>query len=403
MKAGSYINAFDPDGKSEKLCKDCGLCLHKCPVMQMGKEEAREEHSRLRNGEKTERVLEECTFCYDCNQYCPHGLNPLALIMERIADNIRASGKGVPEYLRYLFTGHGESSVFEELYRTLPESEAAVLDKWAAPPPKSGEVLFIGCIGREIPYGIEHSSALASLPKYAPRDACCGELPFRLGDFEAFAKTVKHTASLFENLQTDRLICYCGSCSHTFNNLWREYLGAKLDFEVISIWEWLSDQVEKGQLTVKRPIEKTVALTDSCYSSELGERFYEAVRRLHRHVGMEVIELENNRDQNLCCGMPSIVRNNFDVTQPAQVAAKKIEQLAQSGASDLYCYCPGCFMQLGGGAKKIGVRTHYSLEEILWALGDDYPVALRERSRIQGKMFTQKLMSVMAGESQDHV
>ena len=113
---------------------------------------------------------------------------------------------------------------------------------------------------------------------------------------------------------------------------------------------------------------------------------------------MEVIELKNNRDQNLCCGMPSIIRNNFDVTQPAQVAAKKIEQVAQSGASDLYCYCPGCFMQLGGGAKNIGVNTHYSLEEILWALGDDdYPVALRERSKVQGKLFMQKLKSVLAG------
>lgn len=402
MNAGSYIDAFDPDGKSEKVCKNCGLCLQKCPVMRMEKQEARDEHARLRNGEKTERVLKECTFCYDCNQYCPQGLNPLALIMERITDNIRTSGNGVPEYLRYLFTGHGETSVFAAVYQSLPEAEAAVLDKWSTPPPKSEEVLFIGCIGREIPYGIEHSSALASLPKYGPRDACCGELPFRLGDFEAFTKTVEYTASLFENLQTNRLICYCGSCSHTFNNLWREYVGINPEFEIISIWEWLWHQVESGQITVKRPIENTVALTDSCYSSELGDRFYEAVRGLHRHVGMKVIELENNRDQNLCCGMPSIIRNGFDITQPARVAAKKIEQIAQSGGSDLYCYCPGCFMQLGGGAKNIGVNTHYSLEEILWALGDEYPVALRERSKVQGKMFMSKLKSAMAGERQEN-
>ena len=400
MKSGSYIDAFDPDGRSEKLCKNCGLCLQKCPVMQMGKEEARAEHARLRNGESAERVLNECTFCYDCNQYCPHGLNPLALIMERTADNIKKSPKGVPEYLRYLFTGHGETSVFADLYQTLPEPEAAVLDKWTVPPPKSEEVLFIGCIGREIPYGIEHSSVLASLPKYAPRDACCGELPFRMGDFEAFSQTVERTMSLLNNLQTDRLVCYCGSCSHTIKNLWREYLGATPGFEVISVWEWLSEKVGNGRFTVQRPIEKTIVLSDSCYSSELGERFYEAVRSLHRSVGMDVIELANNRDNNLCCGMPSIIRNDFDLSLPAQVAAKKIEQVTQSGAPDLYCYCPGCYMQLGGHAKNIGVDTHYSLEEILWALGDEYPVALRERSKVQSKLFMQKLMAVMAGESQ---
>ena len=52
--------------------------------LPLGKEEARAEHARLRNGEETLRVLKECTFCYNCNEYCPHGLNPLALIMERI-------------------------------------------------------------------------------------------------------------------------------------------------------------------------------------------------------------------------------------------------------------------------------------------------------------------------------
>ena len=58
-------------------------------------------------------------------------------------------------------------------------------------------------------------------------------------------------------------------------------------------------------------------------------------------------------------------------------------------------------MQLGRGAKSIGVNTHYSLEEILWALGDEYPVSLRERSKVQGKLFMKKLMSVMSGERQN--
>lgn len=397
MKDGSYINAFDPEGKSEKVCATCGLCLQRCPVMQMGKEESRAEHARLRKGEETMRVLKECTFCYNCNRYCPHGLNPLALIMERVADNIRRSGKGVPEYLQYLFTGHGESSVFADVYKVLPENEKAVLDTWETHPPKSQEVLFVGCVGREIPYGIEHSSALKTLPKYAPRDACCGELPFRLGDFEAFTQTVERTSRLFAGLKTDRLVCYCGSCSHSFNNIWREYLDAKPPFEIITIWEWLWERVQKGELKVQRTIERKVALTDSCYASELGDRFFEAVRGLHAAVGMEVVELQNNRYDNLCCGMPSIIRNNFDIFEPRKVAEKKIDQVQEAKTTDLACYCPGCFAQLGGAAKKIGVTTHYSLEEILWALGDAYPVSLKERSRVQGKLFVERLQAYMAG------
>jgi Fe-S oxidoreductase len=396
MEDGSYINAFDPEGISEQVCAKCGLCLQRCPVMQMEKEEARAEHARLRNGEETLRVLKECTFCYDCNKYCPHGLNPMALIMERVVDNIKKSGKGVPEYLRYLFTGHGDASVFSDVYDTLPDNERAVLDKWATPPPQCKEVLFIGCIGREIPYGIEHSPALQALPKYAPRDACCGELPFRLGDFKAFTQTVERTSGFFEGLKTDRLVCYCGSCSHSFNNIWREYLDAKPPFEIITLWEWLWEQVQKGELKVQRKIEQKIALTDSCYSSELGDRFFEAVRGLHQAAGMEVVELVNNRYDNLCCGMPCVIRNNFDILEPLKVAEKKMEQVKAAQATDLYCYCPGCFIQLRGAAKKVGVATHYALEEILWALGDDPPVPLKERSRVQGKLFMERLQSYMA-------
>ena len=151
MASKSYIDAFDPEGKSEQICETCGICLQKCPVMKMSKEESQVEMTRLLSGEKTERVLNECTFCFGCNHYCPHGLKPYALIMERLADSIRKLEKGVPPYIKYFFTGHGESSVFFDVYETLSEDAKGVLDKWSVPPPASKEVLFVGCMGREIP------------------------------------------------------------------------------------------------------------------------------------------------------------------------------------------------------------------------------------------------------------
>ncbi len=397
MENRSYIDAFDAEGRSEKLCRKCGICLQRCPVMQMGKQESRDEHARLRSGEETRRVLRECTFCYNCNDYCPHHLNPLALIMERVAEGIRRSGKGIPAYLQYLFTGQGDSSVFADVYKTLPKVENAVLDRWETAPAASAEVLFIGCIGREIPYGIEHSSVLETLPKYGPRNACCGELPFRLGDFETFAETAKRASRLFEGLSTKRLVCYCGSCSHSLRNIWREYLGIKLPFEVTSIWEWLWEKVQDRELEVRRTIDRTVVLTDSCYGSQLGDGFLEAVRGLHEIAGMNVVELKNNRQDNLCCGAVSIVRNDFDLSQPLKVAEAKIEQVKETQITDLSCYCPGCFIQLGRAAKNIGVETHYCLEEILWAFGDDHHTPLRKRTAVQGRFFLDKLQAYLAG------
>ena len=391
MVSKSYIDAFDPEGKSEKTCRTCGICLQKCPVMNMSEEESLKEMSRLLNGEETERVLKECTFCFNCNNYCPHGLKPYALIMERLADQIKASDKGIPPFIEYCCTGKGDTNVFWDIYKEESDEEKQILDKWSILPPKSKDMLFIGCVGREIPYGIEHSQVLKELPKYAPRNACCGELSYRYGDYQTFSETVERTLKLFEGLDTERLVCYCGSCANYLGNMWPNYHGVKLPFEIISVWEWLWDKVKSGELKAQRKIPNKVALTDSCYSSELGDRFYKAVRGLHEAVGMEVVELKNNRFDNLSCGAMSVVRNNFDVMEGVKETKKKINQVKESGASEVTCYCPGCYLQLRGAAKKNDIKIHYSLEEILWAFGDEYPVPLEERAKIQSRLFIEKL------------
>ena len=323
MSHKTYLDAFDPEQKSQNVCEKCGICLQRCPVMKMEKSESRAEMGRLLKGAETERVLNECTFCFSCNQYCPQGLRPYALIMERAAKKNLRMGKDLPPYMGYLINGKSDTCVFLDVYAIASEEEKAILDKWERVPPKSQEVLFVGCVGREIPYGTEHSGVFAGIPKYAPRNACCGELAYRFGDYPAFTETVERTREMLERLDTQRLICYCGSCANFMGNIWPNYHGVKLPFEIVSVWEWLWEKVQNGEIKVKRPIERKVALTDACYGSELGDGFFDAVRGVHRAVGMEIVELENNRFDNLTCGTGSIIRNNFDFGTGRQRSPEK--------------------------------------------------------------------------------
>jgi len=391
MARKSYIDAFDPEGKSLTICEKCGICLQQCPVMKMEKAESQAEIGCLLRGEETERVLNECTFCFNCNRYCPQGLRPYALIMERAVEKNRRAGKGLPPYIDYQLTGKTDSCIFWDVYASESAEEKAILDKWSIVPPKSPEVLFIGCIGRQIPYGTEHSRMFEGLPKYAPRNACCGELAYRYGDYQAFTETVERTREMLERLDTERLVCYCGSCANYLGNIWPNYHGVKLPFEIVSAWEWLWEKYQNGEITVERPINRKAVLTDSCYSSELGDGFLDAVRGLHRAVGMEVVELENNRFNNLTCGMVSVLRNNYDLREGVKETKKKMAQVLSTEVGDLNCYCPGCYIQLRGAAQKSNIQIHYGLEEILWAFGDEYPVPLEERAAKQTDLFIEKL------------
>lgn len=391
MKEYSYIDAYDPEGKSEKVCKNCGVCLQECPVMQMSKEEAVAEKMRLQNGKATLRVHNECTFCYGCNNFCPHDLKPFALIMERLAEKVIKSGKGIPSYLQYWYTGQGNSSIFYDVYNEIPENEKLILDKWENLPPTSKEVLFIGCVGRELPMLIDRSEVLKDLPKYAPRIACCGDLPFRHGDFKSFSKIAERTFKLLERVNTEVLICDCGGCANTIKNTWSNYLNLKLPFKIITIWEWLWEKVKKGKLKLYRKNNLRVALTDSCYSSELGDNFFEAVRGLHGMAGLEIIELENNRYKNISCGTAAIARNHFDFSHSLNVADEKMKQVLDTEATDLACYCNGCFRMLMDGCKNSGLKLHYSIEKILWALGDEHTTQFGQRLPIENKLFMDKI------------
>jgi Fe-S oxidoreductase len=397
MANKTYLDAFDPDGQSRNVCEACGLCLQQCPVMKMEKEESRAEIGRLLSGQETQRVLNECTFCFNCNQYCPHGLKPYALIMQRAVEKNHRSGKDLPSFVNYMLTGKTGSCVFWDVYDAEPAEEKAILDKWERVPPKSAEVLFVGCVGREIPYGTEHSRVFQGLPKYAPRNACCGELTYRFGDYQGFAETVERTRKMLERLDTKRLVCYCGSCANFLGNIWPNYHDVKLPFEIVSVWEWLWEKVQNGEIKVERPIERKVVLTDSCYGSELGDAFFDAVRGLHRTVGMEVVELQNNRNHNLTCGVGSILRKNYDMGESMKEAQTKMGQVLDTGVGDLNCYCPGCYMQLQGAAEMSKVKPHYALEEILWAFGDEYPVPLKERAAKQTALFIEKIQASFAG------
>ena len=66
-------------------------------------------------------------------------------------------------------------------------------------------------------------------------------------------------------------------------------------------------------------------------------------------------------------------------------------QVLNTKVDDLNCYCPGCYVQLRGAARRSNIKTHYALEEILWAFGDEHPVPLEERAAKQIRLVIEKV------------
>ena len=369
MVSNTYLDGFIPAGADHNECTKCGICLQNCPVMKMEQEEAKAEIVRLIKAEETKRVLNECTFCFSCNHYCPNGLKPYNLIMERMAEHNRKNNAKLHPFATYMINGRNEPGFFNEQYEKSSDDHKAILKRWSEIPAKTKDILFIGCYGRTVPFGIEHSKALESLPKYGPRDICCGDIPYRFGDYQAFSEIAEKAFNRLSLLKADRLVCYCPSCANYFGNVWPNCHGLRLPFEIISLYEWLWEQYQEGGLQIQKKVKQDIVISDSCHAGELGERFMSSVRGLYEAAGRNVIELKNNKYDSLCCGFASYIRGSHNQSGVSEETQRKMKQILETGIDNVSFNCHGCKAHLSQEVEGTNIKLHLAMDDILEAFG----------------------------------
>lgn len=372
-------------------CNECGTCFIMCPSMKMGKGQAREEIARLRSGAPTRRVMSECLLCMRCNSNCPRGLRPYDLILKRMWERNVAAGR-VSAIAPYFMTGTPGPALWSDVYATMSPAENEIIKSWGeAPPPGTKEVLFVGCNGRMFCGDIERSRALASLPKYGPADLCCGEMHYRAGDWDAYERVASDMLSRFETLGVERMVSYCASCQVFIEEMAPRALGRELPFEVVSIFDWLSDKVDAGELEFVRSLgDRQVLLQESCSSVELGRAHGEAMRRLYREAGAQIIEFASKGSKGLCCGAASAARR-FSIFDIIAEQGRKFAEIKSTGTRTVAANCLGCYYTMDTIGLLHGVRMTYLVEDILYALGDEQSTRAASRSGVITRSILRRL------------
>jgi Fe-S oxidoreductase len=107
--------------------------------------------------------------------------------------------------------------------------------------------------------------------------------------------------------------------------------------------EHITQTLQGRGLKFKAPEDVTVAYHDPCRLGRMmGE--YEAPRDLIQLVdGAEMVELENNKERALCCGVSSMMYCN-DATKA--VRRKRLDQGTDAGIDIMLGGCPKCYMHM---------------------------------------------------------
>lgn len=144
-------------------------------------------------------------------------------------------------------------------------------------------------------------------------------------------------------------------CGHAYGALrWEaaNLYGKPLPLEVQHMSEFLANAIKSGQLKTGT-VNKSITFHDPCQVSRRGGAV-DAPRKIMQALGVDLHEMPVSGDLSWCCGggsgVYSIERANHLRFSAIEI---KMEQVAESGADELYTSCSDCRMNFDDGQQKL--------------------------------------------------
>jgi Fe-S oxidoreductase len=359
-------------GFSPEECNRCGKCLAGCAYSGLSLKQASEVMRKVTADPGWHPELAFCIRCGKCDHRCPRDARPSSLMRECLAYKRRGE-PGVSASMAYGINGLGPegwgANFFKDVYKGLGKLDREILKGWAAPK-KSRDLIWVGCTDRMMPRNLEESHALKDAAKFGGPDDCCGVWALQAGLLDEGYRVVKRLLNRLRENSFERLVVGCGHCQKVFTRMMPEMLGIELPFPMVSIYEYLLEQIESGAAPVTRPVLLDAAISDPCFGYENGEKYLHAIRSIAGAAGMTLTELPHNKENSLCCGYGGLYSDGR-IARVVRAARIKRKDLAASGQKHVVSYCPGC--HLVNHYFQPGYGSHYLLEEVLHALGDSVP------------------------------
>ena len=353
------------------LCLDCGKCTVVCPVARYNPDfnprlivQRNMEH---RNRTYNDETIWSCLNCYMCLERC----------------NYRVE---FPEFIRILRTDNlGEGSAAKCSHGGALQSMMHLMAgakakqhrlNWLPPDVKLSEqhdtIFFVGCapyfdvVFRDL--AVNSLEGVISALKLMNRariqfnllgdELCCGRDLLLEGDKEGFLALAEANVREFHRLGVKRIITSCPECYYALKVDYPRMLG-KTFAEVVYWTEIMAQLLDNGELHLGK-LEAKVTYQDPCTLGR-GLRIFDSPRKVLGAVnGLELVEMQPNRETALCCGASSWVHCG---AANRQIQDERLSQAETTGAEILATSCPKCRIHLkctqqsrNGNRPKIDIQ-----------------------------------------------
>jgi glycolate oxidase iron-sulfur subunit len=396
--SGAFTAPDVPDLEALRGCVHCGICLPPCPTYRVLGEEMDSPRGRLylmraaaegRIGlsETFGRHLDLCLGCRACETACPSGV-PFGSLLEATRAQFRRQRPAESWLSRAVFALFPEPArlgavlapvrlyqrsglqamvrrsgvlrrlpdlaALEALLPTVPPA-VSLPERVAARGASRGRVgLLVGCVQRHLYPGVNRDTArllaLAGWDVVIPRDqGCCGALELHAGRLDEFRARARRLAASFPP-DVELVVTNAAGCGSSM----KEYAHWLPDVpEVVRLASRTRDvsEVLAGADLPLGPLNVTATYHDACHLAH-GQRIRREPRALLARIpGLRLIDLA---ESELCCGSAGIY-NLLEPEMADRLLDRKIDRIAETGASVVVTGNPGCMLQIAKGARARGL------------------------------------------------
>jgi Fe-S oxidoreductase len=348
-----------------RLCLDCGKCTVVCPVAQYSDEF----NPRLiiqnklgsKSGENNSEAIWSCLNCHMCFERCnyrvkfPEFITALRAESVQNGVQVQCSHGGVLQAAMHLMSNH---SLKQERLGWLPDD--IILTE------QSDTRFFVGCapyfdvifedLGVKTLEGVIGALRLlnaAQIPfNLLANERCCGRDLLLQGDNEGFLALARMNMSQFTSHGVKKIITYCPECYICLKQEYPEVLD-DFNIEVVNLVELIAPLVQDKKLALGNLAGK-VTYQDPCTMGRCLGLFDEPRQLLTGITDLELVEMDKNKENSLCCGAnPWAYCNSVN----RQIQDQRLAQAKKTSAEILATACPKCQIHLKCAQKNANCQV----------------------------------------------
>ena len=318
----------------------------------------------------TEQELWACTTCRNCEDQCPVMNEHVDKIVDMRRYLVLTQGEVPGEVSRYFQNIERQGNPWginrneriawregmEDIVKTVQETDDFEYLYW------------VGSMGSYDARSRKIARAFARLMHEAGvkfailgnEERNSGDTARRLGNEYLFQDLCMQNIETFRKYGVKKIVT---TDPHAYNTFKNEYPDFGLEAEVLHHTELLHRLIREGRLKPVREVKERIVYHDSCYLGRYNGIF-DIPREILRSIpGVELLEMERNRENALCCGAGG-GRMWMEEREGTRINVARTEMALRTNPTVIGGNCPYCLTMLSDGTKALNAEDRVATLDI---------------------------------------